>query len=100
MHLIEVNGLPANKHLHFRETKGDNEKIVPIEKTSTDRRAISKRQLESMKLPTWVDDDYVKEMIKSRKKKYQELIKRCQRAESLRKLEEAYTLKTVRFDHF
>lgn len=97
MHLIEFDGLPENKHKYFHE-KGDD----LVESTSSDAKKTFGRanrltldQIKNAQLPTWVDDDFVQDMIKARTKKYKELIKRCSRAESLRKLEEAYDLKQV-----
>ena len=104
MHLIEFDGLPENKHKYFHE-KGDE----LVESTSSDASKSKKErsfgrtnrltidQLKDAQLPTWVDDDFVNDMIKARMKKYKELIKRCSRAESLRKLEAAYDLKQVNF---
>jgi hypothetical protein len=60
---------------------------------------LTKEQLESVELPTWVDQEFLKEMSKTRAKKYKEIAERSKRFKSLQKLEQNYELKPVNF-HF
>ncbi len=103
MHLIDIEGLPQNKHRFFVDEHTEARDFNLAKKFNTHESLLDRRsnrltvdQLEKLKMPDWVDDDFLKEMAKKRNKKYKELATRVKRNESLKKLEETYDLKTVR----
>ena len=103
MHLIDVeNDTPINQHRFFVDDGEQGRKFNPCEQFNTHESLLSRKsnrltceQLKNLKMPDWVDDQFVKEISKSRAKKYKELVERVKRCESLRKLEQTYDLKPV-----
>ncbi|CAF0709442.1 unnamed protein product [Brachionus calyciflorus] len=105
MHLIDVEDMPLNQHRFFVEDHEQARKFNPVEQFNTHEallgrksNRLTKEQLENLNLPDWIDDEYVKEMNKSRSKKYKELADRVKRFESLKKLDQTYDLKTTKLD--
>ena len=104
MHLIDVEDLPKNQHRFFVDDHDQGRKFDPVEQFNThesllNRKSnrLTKEQLEKLEMPSWVDDDFIKQMSKTRAKKYKELVERVKRSESLNKLEQTYDLKQVLF---
>lgn len=107
MHLIDVEDLPKNQHRFFVDDHDQGRKFDPVEQFNThesllNRKSnrLTKEQLEKLEMPSWVDDDFIKQMSKTRAKKYKELVERVKRSESLNKLEQTYDLKQVIFIFF
>lgn len=104
MHLIDVDDLPTNQHRFFVDDSEQGRKFDPVEQFNTHESLLGRKsnrltneQLDKLQLPTWIDDQYVKEMNKTRAKKYKELAERVKRFESLKKLDQTYDLKTVKY---
>ena len=105
MHLIDVeNDAPINQHRFFVDDIEQGRKFNPCEQLNTHESLLNRKsnrltcdQLKSLKMPDWIDDQYVKEITKTRAKKYKELVERVKRYESLNKLEQTYDLKAVSF---
>jgi hypothetical protein len=105
MHLIDVqNDVPINQHRFFVDDFEQGRKFNPCEQLNTHESLLNRKsnrltceQLKSLKMPDWVDDQFVKEISKTRAKKYKELVERVKRHESLNKLEQTYDLKPVSF---
>ena len=103
MHLIDVeNEAPLNQHRFFVDDGMQARKFDPCEQFNTHESLLNRKsnrltceQLKSLKMPDWIDDQFVKDIGKTRAKKYKELVERVKRAESLRKLELTYDLKPV-----
>ena len=100
--MLDVEGAPDNKHKFFVEDAGEAKQFDPVKQLNTHEALMSNKsnrltleQLKNIELPSWVDSDYLKEMKKSRSKKYKELSTRLRRLEALRKLELSYDLKPV-----
>lgn len=100
--LLDVDGAPTNKHKFFVEDASEGREFDPVKQFNTHEALMTRKsnrltleQLKTMNLPSWVDDEYLKEMSKKRSKKYKELATRLKRFESLRKLELSYDLKPV-----
>jgi hypothetical protein len=103
MIMLDVENLPTNQHRFFAETSEEARKFNPVEQFNTheslmNRKSnrLTKEQLEKLKMPEWIDDEFVKESQKARSKKYKELTKRLKRFESLKKIENSYDLKPVK----
>jgi len=106
-HLIDVKDAPSNKHTFFVDDFKQGVEFNPAEQLNTvdsllNRKSnrLTKKQLESVELPTWVDQEFLKEMSKSRAKKYKEIAERTKRFKSLQKLEQDYELKPVIISSF
>jgi hypothetical protein len=98
-----VEGGPANEHVFFVDDMQQARQFDPVKQLNTHECLINRKsnrltldQLKSAQLPDWIDDEFVKEMIKKRGKKYKEMTQRSRRFESLKKLEQSYDLKPVR----
>jgi hypothetical protein len=104
-HLIDVKDAPSNKHTFFVDDFKQGVEFNPAKQFNTvdsllNRKSnrLTKEQLESVKLPTWIDQEFLKEMNKTRAKKYKEIAERAKRFKSLQKLEQNYELKPVFLD--
>ena len=102
MHLIDVENKPQNQHRFFVDDVDQAKCFDPVKQFDTHESLLNRRsnrltldQLKRMEVPEWCDDAFMKEIAKKRKKKYKELVDRCKRSESLRKLEHTYDLKPV-----
>lgn len=102
MHLIDVEDMPKNQHRFFVDEHKEGKEFNLAKQFDTHESLLDRRsnrlkidQLEKLEMPAWLDSEYLREMAKKRSKKYKELIKRVNRNESLRKLENTYDLKTV-----
>jgi U3 small nucleolar RNA-associated protein 11 len=102
MHLIDVEDKPKNKHAFFVDNHREAVEFDPAKQFNTHELLLNRKsnrltleQLEQLKLPDWIDDTYLKQMMKQRSKKYKELAERTKRLKSLRKLEETYDIKKV-----
>ena len=102
MHLIDVEDMPKNQHRFFVDEFKEGKEFDPVKQFETHESLLNRKsnrltlnQLEKLKMPDWVDDEFVKEMTKKRSKQYKELVQRVKRNESLMKLEQTYDLKAV-----
>ncbi len=101
--MLDVENMPSNEHRFFTETSTEARKFNPVEQFNTHQslmnrksNRLTKEQLEKLKMPEWVDDEFIKETAKARSKKYKELTKRLKRFDSLKKIEGSYDLKPVK----
>lgn len=100
---MDTEDAPNNKHKFFVEDAGAARKFDPVKQFNTHESLMSRKsnrltidQLKKIKLPEWIDDEYLREAGKERKRKSKELATRVKRFESLRKLELSYDLKPVK----
>jgi hypothetical protein len=102
MIMLDVENSPSNQHRFFTETNEEARKFDPVAQFDTHEslmghksNRLTRQQLEKLKMPDWVDDEFVEETIKARAQKCKELTKRLNRFESLKKIERSYDLKPV-----
>ena len=102
MHLIDVDDLPKNDHRFFVDDFDEGKEFNPAKKLNTHESLLNRKsnrmtleQLENLKVPEWVDEEYLKSISKGRSKIYKELNTRILREKSLRKLEDGYNLSMV-----
>lgn len=105
MHLIDVDDMPTNKHRFFVDDFEQGVKFNPVEQFNTHEsllgrksNRLTKEQLEKLEMPNWIDEDFLKDMSKTRAKKYKELATRVKRFESLKKLDQTFDFKTTQID--
>lgn len=105
MHLLDVEDKPQNSQRFFVNDHKEGREFDLAKQLNTHESLLERKsnrltmdQLEKLKMPSWVDDAFLKEMAKKRNKKYKELSARIKRNESLKKLETTYDLKTSTVD--
>ena len=105
MILLDVENMPTNQHRFFAENGNEARKFNPVEQFNTHESLMSrksnrltKEQLEKLEMPKWVDEEFIKDSVKARERKYKELGKRLNRFESLKKIEQTYDLKPTKIN--
>lgn len=101
---MDIGEKPSNVHRFFVDDVKELREFDPVKQFNTHELLMNRKtnrltvdQLKNLKLADSkdVDEQFLKEMAKKRKKKYNEISQRVKRLESLKKLERSYDLKPV-----